>query len=88
MDRSVELAKRLQAIKPRGEASSGAGPRGGPQETRDKARIAGWAAATIKAGESNPDRLVSAALAMNRGVDPQIVSAAVYEALLKAEEAP
>lgn len=73
-------------------ASSGSGGNGAalgsPDESRHKARISGWAAATIKAGEANPDRLVAAALAMNPGVNPQIVSAAVYEALLKSEEAP
>lgn len=68
------------------QGGTGGGPRGGPQEGRDKQRITGWATATIKAGEANPDRLVAAALAMNPGVDPQIVSAAVYEALMKIED--
>jgi len=72
----------------RAGAGSGNAGLGSPDETRHKSRIAGWTAATIKAGEKDPERLVAAAVAMNPGVDPQIVAAAVYDTITKLEPKP
>lgn len=59
----------------------------GAQEGRDRVRVAGWALATMRAGEKDPDRLAAAALAMNPHMSPQSVAAAIGDAGMKWDQA-
>lgn len=79
---------RAQAIRDRAAAATG-GTGGmtpthlGAQEVRDRSRVAGWATATMQAGETDPQRLTAAALAMNPKMNPQTVAAAIADAQTK-----
>lgn len=82
----IKAQTALDAARAAVERTSGGEAKTGAQEARDRARVAGWAVATMRAGEKDPQRLADAALAMNPRMNPQAVAAAVADAQLKLEQ--